>query len=191
MCCLYFLQLLQKNTKIPKFLHLLWLLDKIWCHFWFFIKKTEEALILDADEEEKASLSCKMRISIFISHELSHSWFGNLATMNWWNLLYLNEGFAQFVENFSVDELHKGHNYNSNFHFHFLTYNFHLFTRLECLVESIRLSSGASCLFCWFIREYACFRIVWKRNKHSRWNQFNFWWHFICKGGMCQQVLFF
>jgi aminopeptidase N len=38
-----------------------------------------------------------------ILHEMAHMWFGNLVTMNWWNDLWLNESFADFMAAFALE----------------------------------------------------------------------------------------
>jgi aminopeptidase N len=39
------------------------------------------------------------------AHEVSHMWFENLVTMEWWDNLWLNEGFARYSEHYMIDKL--------------------------------------------------------------------------------------
>lgn len=66
-------------------------------------------------EPKKAAAANEENVVGVIVHELSHQWFGNLVTMNWWNDLWLNEGFANFMENFARDALMPSWDVMSNF----------------------------------------------------------------------------
>ncbi|XP_070557953.1 aminopeptidase N-like [Ptychodera flava] len=42
-------------------------------------------------------------VASYVAHELAHMWFGNQVTMQWWDHLWLNEGFATFGEYIGAD----------------------------------------------------------------------------------------
>lgn len=69
---------------------------------WGAITYRESALLVD---EDHSSLSNKQWVALVIAHEIAHQWFGNLVTMEWWTHLWLNEGFASYIEYLAVNKL--------------------------------------------------------------------------------------
>ncbi|XP_041374476.1 puromycin-sensitive aminopeptidase-like [Gigantopelta aegis] len=68
---------------------------------WGLVTYRETALLVDP---EHSSAKIKQWVALVVGHELAHQWFGNLVTMEWWTHLWLNEGFASWIEYLCVDE---------------------------------------------------------------------------------------
>ncbi|TRY77959.1 hypothetical protein TCAL_11219 [Tigriopus californicus] len=95
---------------------------------WGLVTYRESCILVDAQNTSTAS---KQFIAIVVCHEMAHQWFGNLVTMEWWTHLWLNEGFASFMENTCT---------------HALFPHFDIWTQFvgDTLLEALRLDALAS-----------------------------------------------
>lgn len=60
-------------------------------------------LLLDPAQTD---VNTKQRVTEVVMHELAHQWFGNLVTMDFWDGLWLNEGFATWMSWYACDSLY-------------------------------------------------------------------------------------
>lgn len=98
-----FSEVFQIDYVLPK-------MDLLACHEfshgamenWGLITYRTTAVLFD---EKTSAAAYKQRVAYVVAHEVAHQWFGNLVTMDWWDELWLNEGFATWVGWYAIDRL--------------------------------------------------------------------------------------
>ncbi len=79
---------------------------------WGAIMYFEPVLLVDP---RFSSESDRQNVFSVVAHEISHQWFGNLVTMDWWDDLWLNEGYATWMEGRATEDLHPRWNHDLQF----------------------------------------------------------------------------
>nr|KAI8752240.1 glutamyl aminopeptidase-like [Biomphalaria glabrata] len=70
---------------------------------WGLVIYRETSLLYD---KQVSSSHDKFTVTLIVAHEIAHTWFGNMVTMEWWDDLWLNEGFASLLMYLAMDHVY-------------------------------------------------------------------------------------
>ncbi|XP_050466418.1 putative aminopeptidase-2 [Cataglyphis hispanica] len=79
---------------------------------WGLVTYREPRMLYD---EKESSAPAQQSVASVIVHELTHMWFGNLVTPEWWSYLWLSEAFARYFQYFGTAEIEKTWNMREQF----------------------------------------------------------------------------
>ncbi|XP_035901987.1 aminopeptidase N-like [Anopheles stephensi] len=104
---------------------------------WGLITFREQYLIY---EEGVTTARTKQNIADLITHELTHMWFGNEVTPDWWTYLWLSEGFARYFEYYVTSQLEPSWNLWEQF----IVNNVHSALSQDCFAHNRMMSYYAT-----------------------------------------------
>jgi aminopeptidase N/puromycin-sensitive aminopeptidase len=61
--------------------------------------------------DDQDGINAKKNVASVVAHEMAHQWFGDMVTMQWWDNLWLNEGFATWMQDKAAGEWHPDWHY--------------------------------------------------------------------------------
>ena len=65
-------------------------------------------------DEKTATLRDRKEVASVVAHEMAHQWFGDMVTMQWWDNIWLNEGFATWMETKPIADWHPEWHYSQD-----------------------------------------------------------------------------
>lgn len=69
---------------------------------WGAILYSQKHILFDDKDSTEAD---RQTVFLVVAHEMAHQWFGDLVTMKWWDNLWLNEGFARWMQTKAAEDL--------------------------------------------------------------------------------------
>jgi len=64
--------------------------------------------------DDEDTINAKKNVASVVAHEMAHQWFGDMVTMQWWDNLWLNEGFATWMADKAANDWHPAWNYSQD-----------------------------------------------------------------------------